>query len=71
MKEARIESVTVSTAHFCAMCDDGDLLIRFNVPSETTGLCMEMSGRAISELADELYTIKARMSVLGIDGWEN
>ena len=23
MKEARIESVTVSTEHFCAMCDDG------------------------------------------------
>lgn len=69
MKEARIESVTVSTEHFCAMCD-GDLLIRLNVPPETTGLCMEMSGRAISELADELYTIKARLSVLGIGGWE-
>ena len=71
MKEARIESVTVSTEHFCAMCDDGDLLIRFNVPEEVAGLCLEMSGREISELADELYAIKARMSVLGIDGWKN
>lgn len=25
MKEAMIESVTVSPEHFCAMCDDGDL----------------------------------------------
>lgn len=71
MKEVKIDSVTVSTAHFCAMCNDGDLLIRFNVPEETAGLCMEMSGRAISALTDELYTIKARMSVLGIDGWKD
>ena len=71
MKEAKIESVTVSTEHFCAMCDDGYLVIRFNVPSETTGICLRMSGQSISEIVDELYAIKARMSVLGIDGWKD
>lgn len=67
---AKIDSVTVSTAHFCAMCDDGDLLIRFNVPEGTTGLCLEMSGRAISALVDELYAIKSRLSLMGVDGWK-
>ena len=67
---AKIDSVTVSTAHFCAMCDDGDLLIRFNVPSETTGLCLEMSGSAISALIDELYAIKSKISFSGVEGWK-
>lgn len=70
MSKAKIDSVTVSTAHFCAMCDDGDLLIRFNVPEETTGLCLEMGEKSISALIDELYAIKARLSFVGIDGWK-
>lgn len=70
MSKAKIDSVTVSTAHFCAMCDNGDLLIRFNVPEETTGLCLEMGEKSISALIDELYAIKARLSFMGIGGWK-
>lgn len=69
MEKVKIDSVTLSTKHFVAVCDDGDLMFRLNVPEGGDGICSKSCPQTLDMLIDELINIKVELNSIRPEGW--